>query len=234
MSLLNGLIAAYLFENDVTDALGVYDGTSQDISFSAGQNNQSVQFLAPTSVVKSARFDTLAGSSQMSCSFWVNPSVVSLQWIASNYSTGADNRAFLINLSSSNEPRFLICDSNGGADAAGVSDSSVPINAWSQVTCVFDGTQTGNSNRMKIYINGLSQSLTFTGTVPAVINPNLFFENWFGNLTNNSALYLNGKLDELYFWDRALTGQEAVRLTSSYYPFASSTSNFFYLLNRQP
>lgn len=36
---------------------------------------------------------------------------------------------------------------------------------WNIHTLVYDGTQTGNANRYKVYINGNIQTLTFTGTV---------------------------------------------------------------------
>jgi hypothetical protein len=43
---------------------------------------------------------------------------------------------------------------------------------WSEeykhVVILFDGTQSGNSNRLKLYINGQLQSLSFVGTIPAL------------------------------------------------------------------
>lgn len=34
---------------------------------------------------------------------------------------------------------------------------------------VYDGTQTGNSNRLKLYLNGIEQTLSFTGTIPSTL-----------------------------------------------------------------
>jgi hypothetical protein len=38
------------------------------------------------------------------------------------------------------------------------------------LSIVYDGTLTGNTNRLKCYIDGESQTLSFTGTVPAISN----------------------------------------------------------------
>lgn len=37
---------------------------------------------------------------------------------------------------------------------------------------VFDGTLSGNANRLKLYINGVQKTLSFTGTIPAVTTTN--------------------------------------------------------------
>lgn len=37
--------------------------------------------------------------------------------------------------------------------------------AWRVLTCRFDGTATGNANRLKVWDNGTAKTLTFTGTV---------------------------------------------------------------------
>lgn len=42
-------------------------------------------------------------------------------------------------------------------------------NGWNYWSLVYDGTQTGNANRLKVYLNAAAQSLTFTGTIPASI-----------------------------------------------------------------
>jgi hypothetical protein len=42
-----------------------------------------------------------------------------------------------------------------------------PRGVWHQFVLVFDGTLTGDANRLKVYDQGVQQSLTFTDTVPA-------------------------------------------------------------------
>jgi hypothetical protein len=42
-------------------------------------------------------------------------------------------------------------------------------NGWNCWSLVYDGTQTGNSNKVKVYLNSVLQSLTFTGTIASSI-----------------------------------------------------------------
>lgn len=42
--------------------------------------------------------------------------------------------------------------------------------ALAYITLVFDGALTGNTNRLKMWVNGLQRTLTFTGTIPAVMS----------------------------------------------------------------
>lgn len=48
-------------------------------------------------------------------------------------------------------------------------------NVFNYSVMVFDGTQTGNANRLKYWVNGVQQTLTFTGTIPAATETNSTF-----------------------------------------------------------
>ncbi len=56
---------------------------------------------------------------------------------------------------------------NNGVDGSAYPVASFTSTAWTNCQIVFDGTQTGNANRLKMYINGILQTLTYTYTVPA-------------------------------------------------------------------
>jgi hypothetical protein len=81
-------------------------------------------------------------------------------------------------------------------------------NNWYHVAFVFDGTQTGNNNRLKVYINGNLATLDFsTYTVPASITGVDLLSATIGALrapggTFNS--YFNGTMDEVRIWNEAL------------------------------
>ena len=59
---------------------------------------------------------------------------------------------------------FLAQVNNGGDGSATIAFSST---AWTNIQLVYDGTLTGNANRLKIYINGVLQTLTYSYTVPS-------------------------------------------------------------------
>jgi hypothetical protein len=78
-----------------------------------------------------------------------------------------------------------------GYTAAG----TITTGQWYHVAVVFDGTQTTNANRLKLYINGVQKALTFSGTIPAT--------------TGTSAPGLSfwqSSLDEVRIWDTAVSG----------------------------
>ena len=61
--------------------------------------------------------------------------------------------------------------SGGTVDAQGWFDYSTVINAGELFTwgIVFDGSLSGNANRLKLFINGVQQTLTFDVTVDAIL-----------------------------------------------------------------
>ena len=81
-------------------------------------------------------------------------------------------------------------------------------NQWFHVAMVFDGTATGNSNRLKAYINGNLLSLTYDGTIPSTTNT--CNDNvWIGG---RQSTKLNGKLDQIRFFNKALSSSEVTTL----------------------
>jgi len=64
--------------------------------------------------------------------------------------------------------------------------------AWVIVELVYDGTQTGNANRLKLFINGTQQTLTFSGTIPAILAASTTF--FMGALNDAAAVPFAGKI----------------------------------------
>ena len=56
---------------------------------------------------------------------------------------------------------------NIGGTNFGTSLASVIGTDWHHLAMVYDGTQSGNENRLKAYIDGEEIILTFTGTIPS-------------------------------------------------------------------
>jgi hypothetical protein len=82
---------------------------------------------------------------------------------------------------------------------------------WHHVMCVFDGTQSGDINRSKIYIDGLQKTLTFSGTVPASLNGNN--EGTIMGLDQaGGSFFYQGGMDDIRVYNRALSAGEVNRL----------------------
>ena len=88
--------------------------------------------------------------------------------------------------------------------------NSISQNNWIHIVCV------RNNTIMKIYLNGILNSTTNIGTVSPNNNPNAVTKlgkQWVN--VNPNFESLNGKLDDLAIWNRALTQQEVENLYNS-------------------
>lgn len=92
-----------------------------------------------------------------------------------------------------------------------VMESGFSTGKWYHYTAVYDGTKTGNANRLKVYINGIQKGLIFDNTVPAT-----------GGTTNSTVLlgfqttlnvyrWYSGKIGLCQIYTRALTNSEVLQ-----------------------
>lgn len=97
--------------------------------------------------------------------------------------------------------------------ADGWEEGSYALNdtEWHLLTLVYDGTQTGNANRLKGYINGQPVTLTYTGTIPASASP-LANAQPFTMFRYASSYNGNGAIDDVRIYDRPLTDAEVSQL----------------------
>ena len=110
-----------------------------------------------------------------------------------------DNENLTIKLSG-NKLYFMV---ENGSDSDGY--IAYTDNDWNHIACVFDGSQTGNADRCKIYINGVNQTLTFSGTIPSTIDDLSGYSSYIGR---QASAYYTGNIDEVGIWSSALTATE--------------------------
>jgi hypothetical protein len=103
---------------------------------------------------------------------------------------------------------FFLQVNNGGDGGAWVSYGS---NDWLHLTVVYDGTQTGNANRLKFYINGDLQTLTFGYTVPATTSTVPFSNSWIGAYSTNDSGYLAFDTSIFKIYNRSLSPVEVLQ-----------------------
>lgn len=136
---------------------------------------------------------------QFTISTWVNmPNVSGTKRMIGKRYNSINNIAFNF---VSNVLYTTINGSYGSANA------NFSINTWYNIAMVFDGTLTSNANRLKLYIDGVQQTLSFFGTIPSItydfsLNPSTFYLGTDGFTTPN---YYDGLMDEVSIWDSALS-----------------------------
>jgi hypothetical protein len=106
------------------------------------------------------------------------------------------------------EIRFLC---QGGSNVYG--QVSLTGTGWQHVVVAFDGTLTGNANRLKAWINGTSRTLSYTGTIGSALGT--VGANYTLGTTDLANFY-GGRIDDVrLFIGQTLDGSDATYLYNS-------------------
>lgn len=161
----------------------------------------------------------LNSASKFSWTFWFNPSsTLPSSGVDTIFSKSETNQAANDTIMYIYTGNMMSWQINNGAD--GGSSFSFPTSTygtWNQIIGVFDGTQTGNANRMIIYLNGVQQTLSFGAwTVPATSYNMAGFGQNIGmyDLGPTTSGY-TGSLDDFRIYNRALSATEIQALYNS-------------------
>lgn len=164
------------------------------------------------------------GASQFTVSTWVMQTNVTRSEGVFHKATDGNNDISLAPFYTSGQQRIYAEVGNGSNsfgywNAAGV----VQNNTWYHLAMVYNGGLTNNSNRLKLYVNGVPRTLTFSGTIPAS-TANLSTRDTAVGAALNSGVasnWLSGKIDELRVYNVALSDTDIQNL----YKYNSRTIN---------
>lgn len=84
---------------------------------------------------------------------------------------------------------------NGSLAFGDTPAGSFPSNQWNHVVMNYDGAGVGNAGRLQVYINGVSQTLAFTGTIPASLGDNS--APLMAGALSTPGSYFAGRIDDL-------------------------------------
>lgn len=127
------------------------------------------------------------------------------KWVSS-----AGNRSMAIHGNLGTIRMFLSVDGNSTSVVATPSmDVATPVGTWQHWAWVYDGSGATDSDKLKIYQDGVEDtSVGYSAAVPASVNDNgqaLLL----GNMENlNAAGNWDGGLDEVMWYQRALSAEE--------------------------
>src|SRR3990170_2844148 len=105
----------------------------------------------------------------------------------------------------SNDPYLAI--SNGSSTFAYTTSNILSTGVWNHWVMVYDGTLSGNSNRLKFYLNGVQQHLSFSGTIPATSGSNANSVR-IGNEESCANCAFDGQIDGAKIYNFALTADQ--------------------------
>jgi hypothetical protein len=87
---------------------------------------------------------------------------------------------------------------------------------WNHYAMVFNGSQSGNSNRLAGYINGAAQTLSFSGTIPATISSNAGNETFRLGRSVANAVWSTADFADVAWWNASLNGAEISSLSKGF------------------
>jgi hypothetical protein len=163
-------------------------------------------FTSASSQSLSATSTILKSQSKLTLAGWVYRNATGTTQVFGSSKNG--NNRFAIYAYIDNNIYWIA--NNGGN---GFGTSATPAGgAWHHFCQVFDGTQTGNANRLKGYLNGTQVTLGFVGTVQSATSSNVDIEAFTINYAQSTPEYGNGRYCEIGVWHEALTAAEIASL----------------------
>jgi hypothetical protein len=203
------LIARYAFEGNASDSSGNanHATTFGAPTFVAGQygsglnvNGMSQFAMIPAGIMASVTNFTLAA--------WVNWNGGGAWQRIFDFGNDTTQYMFLTPSSGNGTLRFAISTNGGGAEQI-LETTPLPAGQWRHVAV------TRNGNTARLYTNGV---LAVSGTVtiaPASFNPVL---NYFGKSEYPADPTFNGRLDEMFIYNYALSSTEISGLAANQLP----------------
>lgn len=129
----------------------------------------------------------------------------------SDYSNAADQTYLYVDT----DGKIFAIVGNGSTTYGVTSAGLISPSTWYHVAMVYDGSGPTNTERLKLYINGLEVSMAYAGTIPSTTYAGS--GNFFVGARSDNSFYSDLTLDEFRIWSIPRTAQQIV-------------SNMYYIL----
>ena len=184
---------------------------------------KSMDFDGTDDVVEVSSLTTLSGASQFTLSGWFKKADTGHR-IGISYDNSGSNRTSI----------FYNTDSNVylsvAAGSANYGAFSLASTDWVHIVMVFDGTASGNTNRLKGYVDGVEQTLTYNSTIPAAAHSQSAVFRI--GKDQGHGLFSQGGIDDVAVWDTALDGDAVKALYNAGLPTPVTTKTGAYDIYR--
>lgn len=225
MALTDNLVAYYKFDENtgtsVADASGnVGAGTlTNSPTWTTGIINSGLNF-ASNQYVQGPSDAALQITGDISISFWVYKTEFTNYGYPINKSAGDYTSEYAVRIDNTTGTIKFFRGNGVNNEDVIASTSNCPLNAWAHIVA------TSASLAAKIYLNGTLVSSAHTLTVTPTTSTTYYA---FGAKNKPATTYyLDGKMDELGIWSRALTSTEVTSLYNGgaglAYPFSAGAT----------
>jgi hypothetical protein len=205
-----GMVSYWKAEGDASD---YYDGNHGSFvgnanANAAGKVGQAFSFDGNGDYIVTNDITEIDGQSKLTIAFWMNPDLFEeSDGIVTKFNS--DWNRVSVGLDTRTGTQGLALMFGNGSNTFGYTSTEVVrVGEWHHYVAVFDGTQPGNSNRLKLYYDGSEISLSYYGTIPSTTASNSAkFEIGRENHPLDVREF-DGKIDEVAILNRALTPEE--------------------------
>jgi hypothetical protein len=205
-------VATYKLDGNAGDDSGNgYNGVASNVTYAAGKFDEAGVFNGSSSKVDLQSNLMVSNKSAVTISAWVYFNNKNTQnfIIYNDQSIAGSNRDFGI-YDFGNGNIYFQPDGTTDNNRGYVSSSSIlPASIWHHIVMVFDGSATGNSNRLKAYVNNSQVTLTYDGTIPSTTG-NISTNIWIG--ARNNSVSFTGSIDQVRIFNRVLDAGEVTQL----------------------
>lgn len=212
----NGTLGGTSGSNTSNGSCSVTDTATKWYNGIDGKFNASLDFDGTDDNVNLGDLSYSESVSQLSWSVWVKPATLAIsKGIVAKANSNTTQTSWGVGTTSidSNEPDCFISTNTTDLSTAGYTTTNVlSVGTWTHITCVFDGTQADNSTRLKMYIDGKLQSLTFAGTIPAITQATT--SNVLVGASSDNALNFDGQIDDVRVYSYPLSTTQVQKIYS--------------------
>ena len=175
-------------------------------------NTKSLSFDGVDDYVRTTGNVLMNGGTELTISLWLNTAnKAANQAIVSTFFGKQYVEMYLIS-------GGLYCWIGNGSSTSNynvVNSANLAINnnTWYNFTMVFDGSQPTNDTRLKVYKDGALLTWSTVRTIPTTLANNLTLDFYIS--TRNGTVPVNGNIDEVALFNRAVTPTEIVTLSTA-------------------
>jgi len=199
-------VAAYRLNGDATDLSGNYNGSATSVTYVAGKFGDAGYFNGTTSFIDTNY--TIPASSTYSVSVWFKTNSTAGKTLFSDYNAGGADRSTRASLIIRSDGKFLFSlgnNSSSWSNFTSVDATPYVDNNWHNLVLVINGTS------VKLYADGNTTPIgDLTSTVSAGTAADYSIS--LGVAGEANALYLNGSIDQVRIFNKAISAAEVTTL----------------------
>ena len=193
-------IAIYKFEDNANDVTGSYNATASNVSYVTGNFNKAAEFNGTNSYISRDASFLPFGNAARTFSFWVKLDTHTGDQFFMSYGTSTTGKFFAPRVTPANQGGYISFMGNG-ADLN--SNVVMTTGVWMHLCYTYDGSV------LKIYKNGVEIA---SGALTLNTTDLRDFTIGARDETGTPSKYVDGQIDQIRIYDKALTAASVTNL----------------------